>query len=87
MASSGFQYGQLDEDTNPVVALNKKTVLTGRYRTAAIGLGVSLFVTGLLCFIIGAIGYTAPGYKTNFSLVLGVDIWTGLVVRKLQYFP
>lgn len=80
MASSGFQYGELDEDSNQASALKSGAILVGRHRSVALGLGTCLFVTGFLSLVIGGIGYLIPGFTTNFSIVIGVNIWTGLIV-------
>ncbi|EDV20383.1 uncharacterized protein TRIADDRAFT_61152 [Trichoplax adhaerens] len=85
MASDSFQYGQLEEDLNQISGL-KSLVLEGRYRHASFGLAISLFVTGLISSIIGGIGYMMPGYETNFSIVIGQDVWIGLINARTMYY-
>ncbi|RDD37625.1 hypothetical protein TrispH2_010961 [Trichoplax sp. H2] len=85
MASDSFQYGQLEEDLNQISGL-KSLVLEGRYRHASFGLAISLFVTGLISSIIGGIGYMMPGYETNFSIVIGQDVWIGLIYSMTGLF-
>lgn len=59
----------------------KNFVLPLHLRPASLGIGISILIIGFISIILGGVAYAFYGHFYNPSVLIGLDIWVGVMVR------
>ena len=59
---------------------NHSFALPLHLRPTSFGIGISILAIGVVSIILGGIAYTFYGHFYNPSVLIGLDIWVGVMV-------